>query len=390
MMPVTRPARGLLAAALVAGVTVGALPLRAVAATPGLPGYSHVVVLVLENESYASTFGPSSAAHFLNSALLPQGTLDDQYFGTGHASLDNYVAMTSGQPANPLTSGDCLAPNLYTCAQSLTVMAGGRNIGDQLEAAHLSWTGYMDSMPKPCFHADYSPTAQPDPYQGDSRSPPATDYADRHNPFVYYPDIVGDDTRCAAHVLPYTKLAADIGQNTVPAFSFITPDTCHDGHDSTCSNGRPGGLTSADLWLSAEMPRLLDYLASHNGLLLLTFDEGNVSDPGGCCHGGPDGAKGFGGQVGLLAVGPGVAAGRTIHTAYDHASLLRTVEDLFGISEHLNNAASSTPMTDLFAGPSAAAPEVPLAALLPLAGAGLALVVAWRRRRRAVLAAADR
>ena len=69
-----------------------------------------------------------------------------------------------------------------------------------------------------------------------------------------------------------------------------------------------------------------------------------------CCHGGPGGQPGFGGKVGLLAIGPGVQAGGTITTSYDHASLLRTTEDAMGISTYLNNAGSSTAMADLFQG----------------------------------------
>ena len=36
------------------------------------------------------------------------------------------------------------------------------------------------------------------------------------------------------------------------------------------------------------------------------------------------------------------------YAQYDHASLLRTVEDTFGIGIYLNNAALSSPMADLF------------------------------------------
>ncbi|MBJ7608925.1 MAG: phosphoesterase [Candidatus Dormibacteraeota bacterium] len=366
-------------AAVAAALSLSWVPVRAVAAsaTEGIPAYDHVVVLVLENESFASTFGPGSPAHYLNGTLVPKGAIDDQYYGTGHVSLDNYIAMTSAQPANPSTSSDCLGQNLYTCAQTTAVSAGGRNLGDQLDDAHRSWAGYMDSMPSPCFHAQYSPTAGADQYQGNSTAAPAGNYADRHNPFVYYPDIVGNDTRCRAHDVPYTQLSIDIAGGTVPAFAFITPDTCHDGHDSPCAGGQAGGLTSADAWLSGNVPPLLDYLSSHNGLLLVTFDEASTSDTSGCCHGGLGGTPGFGGRVGLLAIGPGVSPGQVIHTPYDHASLLRTVEDVFGITEHLNNAAPSVPMNDLFAPSAGQVPEAPTVVLLPLIG--LALVIRrWR------------
>jgi hypothetical protein len=97
------------------------------------------------------------------------------------------------------------------------------------------------------------------------------------------------------------------------------------------------------------VPPLLEYLRKHNGLLIVTFDEANPSsDFSGCCHGGPGGQQGFGGRVGLLAIGSNVEAGKTIATKYDHASLLRTTEDMFRISTYLNNAAQSDPMRDLF------------------------------------------
>ena len=380
-------ASAVIGATLVSGLALATAKGAAAAPLEGLPAYDHVFVLVLENESFASTFGTSSPAHYLNNTLVPAGVLDDQYYATGHVSLDNYVAMTSAQPpVNAEQDSDCVTVSLYACAQTTLSFSGGANIADQLETAGVSWKGYMDSMPSPCFHQMYAPTTvAPDPYQGDSQTPPATDYADRHNPFNYYPDIVGDDTRCQAHVRPYSEFATDLAANTVPGYAFITPDTCHDGHDATCSNGNPGGLVAADAWLQTNVPPILSYINAHNGLLIVTFDEGASSDTSGCCHGGPGGAMGAGGRIGLVALGPGVKAGQTVHTPYDHASQLRTVEDLFGIGTYLNNAASSSPMSDLFASPAAATPETPFTAGLVLLGVGAA-AGAWRlfrRRRRA-------
>src|SRR5205807_4156879 len=123
--------------------------------------------------------------------------------------------------------------------------------------------------------------------------------------------------------------------------------TCHDGHDNPCADGSPGGLARADLWLSQNVPALLAYLRSHDGLLLITFDEANATDASGCCTGGPGGGPGAGGRVGLLALSAALRAGRAVSTPYDHASLLRTIEDSLGIAEHLNNAAAAAPMADL-------------------------------------------
>src|SRR5439155_21083384 len=140
----------------------------------------------------------------------------------------------------------------------------------------------------------------PDPYQGHSTAEPAKNYADRHNPFLYFADIIENQPRCDAHVVPFTELSSDIASGTLPSLSFITPDTCHDGHDAVCADGSQGGLIGADAWLSQEMPPLVDYLSAHNGVLMITFDENGFTDgpPFGCCHGGPLGLPGFGGRIG--------------------------------------------------------------------------------------------
>ncbi len=350
-------AMGMCGLGLLAPTTVGATP---AAALEGVPRYDHVVVLIEENESFTSTFGPASPATYLNHTLVPMSTMDDQYFATGHASLDNYIALTSGQPLLPETAADCAGLSLYICVQPQAAFSSGRNLGDQMEAAGLSWKQYSDGTTKPCVHDTYDPTSTgADRFQGNGGTPTSgtgagPNYADRHNGFLYYPDIVGNTTRCQAHLLPFTQLSTDVAADALPAFSFITPDTCNDGHDDPCQFGNghtsPGGLVSADAWLrgAGNVAGLITYLSSHKGLLLLTFDEGASSDLSGCCNGGPAGTSGHGGQVGLLAFGRGVQSSRLIHTSYDHASLLRTVEDAFGISEHLNNAGSSVPMTDLF------------------------------------------
>jgi hypothetical protein len=343
---------------------------RAASELDGIPRYQHIGVIVLENESESSTWGPSSPAQYLNS-LVPDGAFAENYYADAHVSLDNYITMTSGQPGNPLTDSDCLSVNLYTCQASVNtpLYGNGVNIADQVQNAGLTWKEYADSMPSPCFHGSDSPAATPpDPYQGDSSAAPAGNYADRHNPFTYYTDITGNTARCDAHDVPFSQLASGITHNALPNYFFITPDTCHDGHDSPCAAGSPvpakctengtsanaaaGALVSLDCWLQNTLPPLLKYLDAHDGVLFITADEGNVAtsntDVSGCCTGGAGGQPGFGGKVGLLALGHGVRAGYTSTVDYDHVSQLRTVEDALGISTHLNNAATATAMSDLF------------------------------------------
>src|SRR5207245_8227489 len=94
--------------------------------------------------------------------------------------------------------------------------------------------------------------------------------------------------RCATHVVPYSSLATDLATpGTTPNYVFITPDTCHDGHDTPCSapDTGPGGLASANAWLSTEVPKILGSKAftKQRSLLVITFDENGFSDLQGCC-----------------------------------------------------------------------------------------------------------
>jgi phospholipase C len=363
LVPVKRPSPRalsllLLAAALgpVLALAPGAPAAPKATGLEGIPHFDHVVVLTEENENASETFAPNSLAPYLRS-LRSKGVFLPNYYGTGHASLDNYITMVSGQPPLPHSMGDCLGLSLWECVQPQGLISGGRNLADQLEEKGLSWRAYPDGAPTACFHAPYSPTEPaPDTYQGNSTTG-AKDYADRHNPFIYFPNVVGDQARCEKHQRPFSDLAKDLARGTLPAYSFITPDTCHDGHDAPCANGKPGGLVSMDLWLRQQVPPLMKYLAKHNGLLIITFDEGFIpSDPADVLGNPMDYGcqscvlRGLGGRIGAVLISPRLPQGKTVATEYDHLNLLRSIEDSFGISEHLNLAEQAEPMTDVFAG----------------------------------------
>ncbi|MGH8323622.1 MAG: transferrin receptor-like dimerization domain-containing protein, partial [Steroidobacteraceae bacterium] len=65
--------------------------------TGSTPPIRHVFVLLLENESASVTFGNTSPAPYLAQSLPAQGALLPNYYGIGHLSLDNYLALISGQ-----------------------------------------------------------------------------------------------------------------------------------------------------------------------------------------------------------------------------------------------------------------------------------------------------
>jgi phosphatidylinositol-3-phosphatase len=337
-------AAGLAAAAIPAAVTPAA------AATKWkLPPVGHVFVINLENEGYATTFGAGSPAPYLAKTLRAKGNLLTNYYGIGHNSLDNYQAQISGQGPNPQTQADCQiftdfiklpvsAANGQAVGQGCVYPSSVKTIADQLTSAHKTWRGYMEDMgntpsreSRTCGHPAIGS-------QDKTQSATAADqYAARHNPFVYFHSLL-DSGACAKNDVPLTALTKDLSSvSTTRNLSYITPNLCDDGHDSPCASGKPGGLVSANAWLKTWVPRILNSPAfKKDGLLVITFDEsdGPNSDSTACCGetavntpaAGITGAGG--GRVGAVLISRWIKPGSTTSRAYNHYSLLASIEDL--------------------------------------------------------------
>ena len=337
-----------------------ASPLRPSLPPPaGAAPVRHVFVIVLENEPYQVTFGAQSLAPYLAHELPRQGALLPNYHAIGHYSLDNYIAMISGQAPNAATQDDCKvfsdfsrrAPGLDANGQALgegcVYPADVRTLADQLDAAGLGWKGYMEDMgADPAREAATCGHVAIGALDATNHASVKDQYADKHDPFVYFHSIIDDPARCARHVVNLDHLAQDLQHvDSTPNFAFITPSLCHDGHDAPCVSGEPGGLVSADAFLRRWVPRILASSAfRQDGLLVITFDEG--TDAQACCGeqplpgGPPSGLQGpGGGRVGAVLLSPFIVPGTVSRTPYNHYGLLRTVEDFFGLP-HLGYAGS--------------------------------------------------
>jgi phosphatidylinositol-3-phosphatase len=339
-----------------------------------IPPIRHVFVIVLENEGVATTFGQNTPSPYLSLALPKQGAILLRYFGTGHWSNDNYLSMISGQAPNPETQNDC---PVYTDFQSDRVGEYGQLLGsgcvfpprvatvaNQLNDAHLTWKGYMEDMGNDP-QREAATCGRPELGQKDStqkaeapndKVPNGDAYASRHDPFVYFHSIVDNAALCNANVVPLTGLDADLrSADATPNLSYIVPNLCHDGHDAPCADGQPGGLISADLFLRHWVPLIQASPAfKQDGLLIVTFDEseivtrtdpdepaaprGTSGDASACCnerapnvaHAGILGPGG--GYIGAVALSPFVKPGTVSVVPYNHYSLLRTIETIFGLS----------------------------------------------------------
>jgi len=335
------------------------------------PAIKHVWVIQLENEGIGETFGNPTSQPYLATTLPSMGGLLENYYSIGHHSLDNYIAEISGQAPDSDTQADCPVWVPFTKGATVTGQYGQlkgngcvypakvQTLGNQLSAHHLSWAAYMQGMgnsPK----RDHTTKTKQGPACGhpkvgspdDTETATAKDqYAARHEGFMYFESVIGSKSYCDRHILSFRPLAKDLLKaSTTPSFSWITPNLCNDGHDSPCANGQPGGLTSITSFLKSWLPKIMDSPAYRTGMIVITFDEALTSDSSACCgektgksasH--PNVAKpGLtgpgGGLVGALVLSPFVKPGTVSTVDYNHYSLLRSIEDIFGLS-HLGDAA---------------------------------------------------
>jgi phosphatidylinositol-3-phosphatase len=347
-----------------------------------LPKVKHVFVIMLENQSWESTFGSPEDDPYLAQTLPAQGALLENYYATGHESNDNYISIVSGQPPNVQNQADCLFYSDWAGAVTLPsgVEAGTgcvypaevQNIGTQLSAAGKKWKAYMQDMGNDpnreaaaCGHPalnsrDETQTAE----EGDG-------YASRHDPFVYFHSVIDEQSYCDAHVVALgspsgampaaalkheTGLATDLERaNRTPAFSFITPNLCEDGHDFPCTNQPSGASALADIdaFLETWIPEIEASPAyAKGGLIEVTFDEsdgvgGEPMDSTSCCGEEPGPGSPLpgitgpgGGRIGAVLISPFIAPGTTVATDYNHYSSLGSWEQLFGLPA-LADAASA-------------------------------------------------
>jgi hypothetical protein len=320
------------------------------AARPAVPRFDHVVEVVLENEGATATFEASGSGTSGLQAVRRMGVYIPHFYGVGHASLDNYIAAFGAEQPNANTEADCLGHAFDSC----TYPASVPTLGALLDAKGLSWKVYSEGMDgAPGGHNCLYPpdTSQPDFYQG----PGTNGYTTRHNPAPWFDSVRlhgGNDVYCRAHNVDLTRLWVDAAKSsTLPTYSFIQPDTCHDGHDDSPASGgcsadpegptAPTGVAAINAWLPSFVRRLTTSKAwDARSLLIVTFDEGAGSDTSGCtpCQ---DGSAG--GRIGAVVISGLVAHPGTVDTTWsgDHYSVLRTLETAWGLPTLESRAVSA-------------------------------------------------
>jgi phosphatidylinositol-3-phosphatase len=269
-----------------------------VAAQAAPPAYDHVVVVVEENRSFSQIIG-SADAPFINT-LAASGAMLTGMHGLTHPSQPNYLHLFSG-------SNQGQTSNAVPAGQPFSTA----NLGAALAAAGRTFTGYSESLPSVGYQ-EGSFTA----------NPPLNEYVRKHNPWMNWVAAAPTGNQLPTTVAqPFTAFPADPA--TLPSVAFVIPNEQHNMHD--------GSIAAADAWLQANLAGYATWAASHNSLLVVTWDEDNSSERN---------------RIPTVLFGAGVRPGEVEGTWTLH-NLLRTIEDATGAG-HSGSAAAVQPIVGAF------------------------------------------
>jgi len=280
---------------------------------PSVGAIQTVWIVMMENLDW-STFKGNASAPFINS-LLPQFAHAENYRSYNHPSLPNYITLEAGDNLG-LTNGAWLPGSAHSQATTDHLTTYLKNKG-------ISWKAYSENLP------------------GGGTILPLFDgpgYSLDHNPFVYFYDVTGNppstnSTYGIAHLRPYeTEFTRDLTNNHVASYNFVVPNDYDQGEKLAPPLNNL--VRQADTWLAREIPKMMASSAYTNGgAILILWDEGvsSANNPSG-----------------LIVVSPLAKVGYSNSIAYTHASTVRTVQEIFGLTPLLRQAATAVSLNDLF------------------------------------------
>jgi acid phosphatase len=243
------------------------------------------MVVVFENEDAQKIVGGPDAP-YLTSLASAGATFTDAH-GEAHPSQPNYLALFSGSTQGVTDD---------SCPQALA----GPNLAAELATAGRTFVGYSEDLPSQGYTGC-----------GTGR------YARKHNPWVDFGDLPSSVNQ------PYSALPTDFAD--LPTVSFVVPNLCDDMHDC--------GVAAGDAWARQHLSAYVAWAQQHDSLLVVTFDEDNGSAAN---------------HIATVLVGPMVTTG-AYDQRIDHYSLLRTVEDMYGLPP-VGHAAAAAPLTGIWSG----------------------------------------
>lgn len=281
-------------------------PVGRVMAAP--PRYDHVVIVVEENRTPGQILGDLVNAPYITS-LANGGVRMGSMYAIIHPSQPNYLELFSG--ANQGVIDDNLPPNFST-TPTASYPFRTANLGASLIAAGFTFAGYSEELET----AGATDWADYDPH---SATNPGVYYRRKHNPWANW---VGKVLPLPANQMTstvnraFTQFPANFAQ--LPTVSFVVPSQLHDMHD--------GSRRMGDDWLAANLNAYALWARTNNSLLIITWDEDDYN---------------LDNRIPTVLFGANLRDGTTAAGTWTHHNMLRTLEDMYGITTHAGSAAQA-------------------------------------------------
>jgi phospholipase C len=189
-----------------------------------------------------------------------------------------------------------LATNPFTIPPSAQ-----RTIGDELNERNISWRYYGAGW---------------DAYVKDPSNPL---YCAMCNPFQYATSIMTDARQRSRHLKDMPDFDRDVEAGSLPAVSFVKPDSLTDGHPASSKLNVFEAFARRVVEEVQANPKLWASTA-----ILITFDEGGGYWDSGFVQ--PLDFFGDGPRIPAIMVSPYSKGGRVTHVYGDHVSILKFIE----------------------------------------------------------------
>ena len=285
--------------------------------------FDHTVIIIMEDHGIQDVCAQNpppclgSNGDPYMASLANNYAIGSQYLGVNHFSQANYLALLGG--------------DTFGCGNNGCPPVSNPNLVDRLEAAGLTWKGYMENqnVASGCDNTYHEP------------------YTLEHNPFVGFTDILNNPTRCSNVVLANPtgctvtdcSLVNDLNSASAPNFMWLTPNNCNNMHGFTgiCPTSIPMG----DNYLKGLVPNILNSntFTTQRAALFIVFDEGNGWCP---LNGSSEDC------VYAVWAGPLAKTGFATSNLYNHYSWTKTIETNWNLAGLTSNDANAKPMTEFF------------------------------------------
>lgn len=276
--------------------------------------FDRVVIIVLENVDYERAIQDPNLA-----ALAARGASFTNFHALFHPSYPNYLAMIAGTDFNVHRGGSFLGDKQVDFPDD----ADHKTIADRLIASGLDFKQYAEELPaSPC------PWNIPTQHVADKRG----NYARRHVPFLSFREV---QRKWCDRVIGVDSAKSDNyfvqdAHKGLVAFSFYSPNMNHDGHDTNAA--------VAGAWVRRFLSETFPENLRKGTLVVVTFDE----------SGGNDDNRVYTVLLGDMVKPAQEQDAATLAKRYNHYSVLRTIEDNFGLEPLTANDRGATPIAGIW------------------------------------------